>query len=143
MRKFICICVCLLMIMALACGCAQSSDRMNSEGGSRADSFEASRKSVEDILIEGFGAENLSFDYDETNDSYLVIIYVDFSYSAFWASSDCASLRGDIDTMSRSSQAVLGCDCLYMIYSRVDGVVYGSENGNDVTRALLSIEAGN
>ena len=138
MKKFICIFVCLLMIMALTCGCARLS-----EDDSRADSFEASRKSVEDILIEGFGAENLSFDYDESNNSYLVIIYVDFSYSTFWSSSDCASLRDDIDTMSSSSQAVLGCDCLYMIYSRVDGVVYGSENGKDVTRALLLIEAGN
>ena len=138
MKKFICVFVCLLMIMALICGCAQSS-----EGSSRTDNFEASRKSVEDILIDGFGAENLSFDYDESNNSYIVIIYVDFSYSTFWSSSDCASLRDNIDTMSSSSQAVLGCDCLYMIYSRVDGVVYGSENGEDVTRALLLIEAGN
>ena len=138
MKKFICVFVCLLMIMALICGCAQSS-----EGDSRADNFEASRKSVEDILIEGFGAENLSFDYDESNNSYLVIIYVDFSYSTFWSSSDCVSLRDNIDTMSSSSHAVLGCDCLYMVYSRIDGVVYGSENGEDVTRALLLIEAGN
>ena len=138
MKKFICVFVCLLMIMALICGCAQSS-----EGESRADNFKASRKSVEDILIDGFGAENLSFDYDESNNSYIVIIYVDFSYSTFWSSSDCASLRDNIDTMARSSQAVLECDCLYMVYSRVDGVVYGSENGEDVTSALLLIEAGN
>ena len=138
MKKFICVFVCLLMIMTLICGCAQSS-----EGDSRADSFEASRKSVEDILIEGFGAENLSFDYDESNNSYIVIIYVEFSYSTFWSSSDCASLRDNIDIMARSSQAVLECDCLYMVYSRVDGVVYGSENGEDVTGALLLIEAGN
>lgn len=137
MKKFICVFICLLMIMALICGCARSS-----ESGSRADNFEASRKSVEDILIDGFGAENLSFDYNESNNSYTVIIYVDFSYSTFWSSSDCASLRDNIDTMSRSSQAVLECDCLYMVYSRVDGVVYGSENGKDVTRALLLIEAG-
>ncbi len=118
MKKFICVFVCLLMIMALICGCARSSE-------------------------DDSGAENLSFDYDESNNSYIVIIYVDFSYSTFWSSSDCASLRDNIDTMSSSSQAVLGCDCLYMIYSRVDGVVYGSENGKDVTRALLLIEAGN
>ena len=138
MKKFICIFVCLLMITALICGCARSS-----EDDSRADNFEASRKSVEDILIDGFGAENLSFDYDESNNSYLVIIYVDFYYSTFWSSSDCASLRDNIDTMARSSQAVLECDCLYMVYSRVDGVIYGSENGEDVTGALLLIEAGN
>lgn len=30
---------------------------------------------------------------------------------------------------------------IYKIW--VDGVVYGSENGKDVTRALLLIEAGN
>lgn len=137
MKKFICIFVCLLMIMALICGCARSS-----ESGSRADNFEASRKSVEDILIDGFGAENLSFDYNESNNSYTVIIYVDFSYSTFWSSSDCANLRDNIDTMARSSQTVLKCDCLYMIYSRVDGVVYGSDNGKDVTRSLLLIEAG-
>lgn len=137
MKKFICVFICLLMIMALICGCAQSS-----ESGSRADNFEASRKSVEDILIDGFGADNLSFDYNESNNSYTVIIYVDFSYSTFWSSSDCANLRDNIDTMARSSQTVLECDCLYMIYSRVDGVVYGSENGKDVTRALLLIEAG-
>ena len=102
MKKFICVFICLLMIMALICGCARSS-----EDDSRADNFEASRKSVEDILIDGFGAENLSFDYDESNNSYIVIIYVDFSYSTFWSSSDCASLRDNIDTMARSSQAVL------------------------------------
>ena len=138
MKKFIYVFICLLMIMSLICGCARSS-----EDDSRANNFKASRKSVEDILIDGFGAENLSFDYDESNNSYIVIIYVDFSYSTFWSSSDCASLRDDIDTMSSSSQAVLGCDCLYMVYSRIDGVVYGSENGEDVTRALLLIEAGN
>lgn len=137
MKKFICIFICLLMIIVLICGCAQSS-----ESDSRADNFEASRKSVEDILIDGFGVENLSFDYNESNNSYTVIIYVDFSYSTFWSSSDCANLRDNIDTMSHSSQTVLECDCLYMIYSRVDGVVYGSENGKDVTRALLLIEAG-
>lgn len=143
MKKFISIFVCLMIVLALGCGCAQSSDKTNSEGGSRTSDFESSRASVENILIDAFGAENLKFDYDKSNDSYLVIIYVDFSYSTFYSDSSCADLMDNINTMSRSSQTVLGCDCLYMVYSRTDGVIYGSENGRDVTRALLSIEAGN
>lgn len=156
MKKFICVLVCLLMIMSCAYGCAQPSIETTPETTvSEPETFApteidttVSREDevveLEEIFIESFGEDNVSFWWSDEGDAYFITIWCDFTFDEFYEFDVNSETRDNLDFLCSMGNSVTNVDTFLTLYSKTEGVIYASYNGADFTReALISQGANN
>lgn len=157
-RKLIVSIFVLIFVFALASGCAttipiaESATEPSAEieteptsSVSKADAEVAIQSAIEGLLVNSLGAGNVEFLTTEDGNGYCIFSYVDFSYSTFM-SDEGAEIRSGIirdtnDTCANIHRQLSYDNVHFVIYSRIDGVVYASTNGVDNTYMWLIAEA--
>lgn len=158
-RKLIVSIFVLIFVLVLASGCATTTPPIESATESRAEietepassvskaeSESAIQSAIEGLLINSLGADNVEFLTTEDGNGYCIFSYVDFSYGTFM-SDDSSEIRNGIirdtnDTCANIHRQLSYDNVHFVIYSRIDGVVYASTNGVDNTYMWLIAEAG-
>lgn len=157
MKKFICIFVCLLMVMSCVYGCARPSIEekateaetaaLETEIVTEAETEvarEGEVKELEEIFIEGFGEDNVSFWWSDEGDAYFITIWCDFTFDEFYEFDVNSKTRDNLDFLCLMGNSVTNVDTFLTLYSKTEGVIYASYNGADFTReALISQGANN